>query len=582
MEKILYSVSSGGIRVAVQLPDDAGSGCGRITFYNTSNGQRLFVTNGLNLLCPVVDGERLRPALQSIRQQEGLLELVFSGGGLTELVLTLDGRGEALLLSSSFLTSGTELNALEILPSGSMVNFYDLINFRNHHGTPSTWPELPLADKVDTTTFSSDWQFAPHPSMLLFRKNETVVLAAPLDLPKAFGFRFRCTRYLLEQWDLDYGPAGHGEPLTAGQRWSSPVFALVKEERPAAGRGYDANVYGAIDRYCQLLIQGGYIPDPARRERYRWHRENLYCTWVDEAYTNRSRMVMELQNQSEWSNARDCLNESLVRQAVEVIRREQLPFTTILIDSGWQKARGQWEVDTQKFPDFRGLIDELHDQGFKVILWINFADIDDGAAVDEAFLCPGYRNRHGLRVWNYSDPLVQREYLDPLIRRMISDEPGCYNADGIKTDFLADKVHPDTPCAPQWRGEENYLVHLIGHVYRTMKRYKPDSCHIGCAGHPYLAEYMDVIRTYDIFTSNVREHLERGRMVRHCSAGTPVAFDFHNLNENFDQYFTAAADNGCSVEVGSILGMKRDYLADWEPADAAFYDLLRQGLRRFL
>ena len=165
MEKILYSVSSGGIRVAVQLPDDAGSGCGRITFYNTSNGQRLFVTNGLNLLCPVVDGERLRPALQSIRQQEGLLELVFSGGGLTELVLTLDGRGEALLLSSSFLTSGTELNALEILPSGSMVNFYDLINFRNHHGTPSTWPELPLADKVDTTTFSSDWQFAPHPSM---------------------------------------------------------------------------------------------------------------------------------------------------------------------------------------------------------------------------------------------------------------------------------------------------------------------------------------------------------------------------------------------------------------------------------
>lgn len=164
------------------------------------------MTNGLNLLCPVVDGERLRPALQSIRQQEGLLELVFSGGGLTELVLTLDGRGEALLLSSSFLTSGTELNALEILPSGSMVNFYDLINFRNHHGTPSTWPELPLADKVDTTTFSSDWQFAPHPSMLLFRKNETVVLAAPLDLPKAFGFRFRCTRYLLEQWDLDYGP----------------------------------------------------------------------------------------------------------------------------------------------------------------------------------------------------------------------------------------------------------------------------------------------------------------------------------------------------------------------------------------
>lgn len=163
---------------------------------------------------------------------------------------------------------------------------------------------------------------------------------------------------------------------------------------------------------------------------------------------------MELQNQSEWSNARDCLNESLVRQAVEVIRREQLPFTTILIDSGWQKARGQWEVDTQKFPDFRGLIDELHDQGFKVILWINFADIDDGAAVDEAFLCPGYRNRHGLRVWNYSDPLVQREYLDPLIRRMISDEPAATTPTASRPTFLPTRFTLIPPVLPSGGGRK--------------------------------------------------------------------------------------------------------------------------------
>lgn len=570
MVQSTFSVQNQTIKI------DLDTSTGVVTFWNLTNGHRLFISSGADLLCPVIDGKKPALSLAGVTKEAQTLRVRFTGDIVSSFQLCLDCSRQEVRLSSSFCNqSGRELNALSMLPQHSKINMYDLVNFRNHHGTPSTWPELCLADEVKTTTYSVDWQFSPHPTMLIFRKNETNLLCASLDMPKGFGFVYHSNRYDLADWYLDYGPVGNGEKLCDGQTWHSPVFCLLKTEH--------RTVFDTIDAYCNLLVEGGYIPDPAARTRYRWHKDNLYCTWVDQGYLCDSTMIMELQDQQNAPvSAGSCLNEALVRRAANTIRREHLPITTILIDDGWQKALGEWEVDTKKFPDFRGLIEDLHAMGFKVILWVNFADIVSEAQINEAYLCQGFINRHGRRFWDFSNPTVQKEYLEPLMRKICSPEEDCYNADGIKTDFLADKIHPETPCDPQWRGEENYFLHLYRCFYSYMKKYKPDACHIGCAGHPYLGEYMDIIRTYDIFTSNFNEHLERGRMVHHCSAGVPVAFDFHNLTENFDDYFTVAHKNGCAVEIGNILGKKVDYFSPWEPANQVFYDQLRRGLRKFL
>lgn len=41
-----------------------------------------------------------------------------------------------------------------------------------------------------------------------------------------------------------------------------------------------------------------------------------------------------------------------------------------MIDEGWHTRYGLWEFDFAKFPDPKGMIDELHSLGFTVMLWV--------------------------------------------------------------------------------------------------------------------------------------------------------------------------------------------------------------------
>ncbi len=42
----------------------------------------------------------------------------------------------------------------------------------------------------------------------------------------------------------------------------------------------------------------------------------------------------------------------------------------IMIDEGWQKNYGDWRFDLEKFPEPKKMVDELHEMGFKVMLWV--------------------------------------------------------------------------------------------------------------------------------------------------------------------------------------------------------------------
>jgi hypothetical protein len=40
------------------------------------------------------------------------------------------------------------------------------------------------------------------------------------------------------------------------------------------------------------------------------------------------------------------------------------------IDDKWQQGYGELDFDLEKFPDPKGMVDELHELGFKVTLWV--------------------------------------------------------------------------------------------------------------------------------------------------------------------------------------------------------------------
>jgi len=142
-------------------------------------------------------------------------------------------------------------------------------------------------------------------------------------------------------------------------------------------------------------------------------------------------------------------------------------------------------------------------------------------------------------------------------------------------------VHAElAPADPSWRGEEAYFRQITALFDREMKRHKPDAVHIGCAGHFWLAEHIDINRTYDVCT-NPLEHETRAQMLQHTSPGVPVAYDFHNFVDGLDVYFDSAERMSASIQIGNVLYVRDDPFARPRPADASYYELLRKRLGRF-
>lgn len=62
-------------------------------------------------------------------------------------------------------------------------------------------------------------------------------------------------------------------------------------------------------------------------------------------------------------------SQSNVLDLVAGYKNNSIPLGAVNIDSTWATQYNNFEIDTTRFPDFAGLVKELHDQGLKVILW---------------------------------------------------------------------------------------------------------------------------------------------------------------------------------------------------------------------
>lgn len=445
---------------------------------------------------------------------------------------------------------------VSLIGPGAVLNFWHLVNFRNRHHTAAAWPEIVLAAHAETTTRSDDWQFAPHPSLVVFERADLKLVIGMAGVFAGDGLRI----------DI------------RGNTVNRFTFAGAVDEPRIRMQLFEGDVFQAVSQFVS-----GLPVTPRATPQATWATEPVYGTWFDQVYRSEVGVPADLADQLDdpgWSVAAHVLTEEFVLEAVNVLQKQRLPFRTVMLDVGWFQAIGDWRVATDRFPDMRGLVNRLHDLGYKVVVWWHWAEVGKTADVDPRRLVGGgWQNRHGTRLYDYSSPWVQQEFLPELFHKMFSPDPGCLDFDGIKTDFLADKVHPETPWAdPQWGGEERYFENVCGLVYAEMRKQKADAAHVGCSGHWALGPFIDVNRTYDVHSTNPEEHVSRARMLRATCPDVPVAFDFHPYTENLDAYFNRAKDSGCGVQVGNVLHTRRDPWSAIQIADAAYWAALRRGL----
>ena len=125
----------------------------------------------------------------------------------------------------------------------------------------------------------------------------------------------------------------------------------------------------------------------------------------------------------------------------------------LMIDEGWHTRYGLWEFDLAKFPNPKGMIDELHSLGFTVMLWVvpmYTADglgfitsafkermhLNGGVGDEEIFLRTDNGDVALVKWWNGYSAMLNFckkddcDFLEKKLRRLMDE----YGVDGFKLD----------------------------------------------------------------------------------------------------------------------------------------------------
>lgn len=93
----------------------------------------------------------------------------------------------------------------------------------------------------------------------------------------------------------------------------------------------------------QYFAPSGVLPDPL------FFSKPQYNTWIELMYN---------QNQDD------------VLEYAKGILENDLPSGVLMIDDNWQRYYGNFDFRAEKFPDPKKMVDDLHQMGFKVMLWV--------------------------------------------------------------------------------------------------------------------------------------------------------------------------------------------------------------------
>lgn len=295
----------------------------------------------------------------------------------------------------------------------------------------------------------------------------------------------------------------------------------------------------ALSTYCDFLEKEHLIYRPQRKIP-KWWKEPIFCGWGQQRLDYRKDHDGE--ENGNWINAGDYSTEVFYRTHLHKLEQKGINPGIVIIDCFWAKYPSFAKPHPLKWPDMREFIDEQHEKGRHVLLWLTPL-ITAGVPKEACMILDGRQV-----ATDPGSPVFQRIFSDE-IRKMVSRDEGCLNADGFKIDFTqniaSERGHFRGYMDNQWAiiseeehknhpplEERNTLIQTAEHIWgvevikkyleiirSTMKEVKPESLLITHTVNPYFAEDVDMLRLNDMdgTSPDVLGIMSHRAAIAHCS-----------------------------------------------------------------
>ena len=248
----------------------------------------------------------------------------------------------------------------------------------------------------------------------------------------------------------------------------------------------------------------------------------------------------------------DACTQELADRWVRLLEKHNCKPGTVILDAMWQKHLNTADPRPKAWPDMRGWVEKCHRRGIRVFVW-TAAWAKAGLPKAECI------TRYGEPVaCDITHPKYERRFRE-MIRRWFSDTPDALNADGVKVDGLLG--------LPTGKGLKN-RGHLWGLelqrrylevLYDEAKRHKKDVCISAYVANPYLAEFTDMVRIADMYTTRLTPHdtmLHRAEVYRQTMPHAVVDTDGQFSHYMLDDYASEVAEQ-------ARIGVPTLYTAEW-------------------
>lgn len=334
------------------------------------------------------------------------------------------------------------------------------------------------------------------------------------------------------------------------------------------------NVYEALEKYVAYLQEHECTATKDRRKLPSWWRKPIFGGWGEQVFHSNRWDEYYGAKADDWANDNVHLycTQKAYDDMLAKLEAKGIDPTILIVDNRWFQEGCGLDVDAELWPDMKRFVEQQHQKGRKVILWVSpwsychsatgtDVPLDQQMILDE-------KNAYTLELdTDVFYPACKREkkkvrkelilpkatlaephwkfFVDPLnpsyekrVRKKVDYllSPQGLNADGLEFDYthflpMHRGVTPIQPHVKMLWGVE--LLHRIIWIYYDQaKKSKPDALIISHTYNPYFNDVVDMLRLQDIYTdrkSIVPQMDHRAQIAKRVCPGCAIHTDQHPM-----------------------------------------------------